>query len=131
MASKYFIYSTLTADQKYTAWTTPEKGGIPAVRRQVLIRGGTNVANKFLVTPRGVCTEVSEEDYGLLQQDHTFLLHKKNGFITVREEKVDPEVAVAADMEQKDASAPLTPESTEFEEQGGAPPKKDAVADEA
>ena len=40
MASRYFIYSTLTADQLYTAWTTPPKGGMAAIKHQVRVKGG-------------------------------------------------------------------------------------------
>lgn len=124
MSSRHFIYSTLTADQLYTDWTVPPKGGVAVAKRQVLVKGGANVADRNKATPRGVCTEVSAEEMASLQSNSTYLVHRKNGFITEREEKVDPEVAVAADMAQKDKSAPLSPESTEFEEAGGAKPKK-------
>ena len=129
MASRYFIYSTLTADQLYTAWTTPPKGGMAAIKHQVRVKGGANVANNHKVTPRGVRTEVTREDMEILKDLHVFQQHMKNGFITIREEKIDPEVAVAAEMEQKDKSAPFTPESREFVEHGGAPPMKESEKD--
>lgn len=101
-----FIYSTLTADQRYVEWV---KGGgdIAVEGRSVLVKGGSNVANKHLLTPLGVQTEVSDEDYAFLQEEPTFRLHVQNGFITVRQKKADAE-AVAADMATRDGSAPLT-----------------------
>lgn len=102
----YYIYSTLTADQRYVKWT---EGGadLYVEGRSVLIRGGSNVADKRLVTPIGVMTEVSDEDLALLEENDIFKLHRRNGFINVRQKEANAE-AVAADMETRDDSAPLT-----------------------
>ena len=101
-----YVYSTLTCDQRYTAW---EKGGgdIPVEAGSVLIKGGSNVADARVITRIGVRTEVTDEEYALLLENEVFKLHFDNGFITVEEKKVDPEV-VAADLVSRDASAPIT-----------------------
>lgn len=129
MPANIFIFSTLTSDQIYAMWSPPPAGGVARIERQVKIKGGANVASKLLVTPVGVRTQVTEEELDLLEKNHTFNRHVAGGFIQVRKDKVDPEVAVAADMEQRDKSAPYTPESPEFAESGAKPmksSKKDA-----
>lgn len=107
--AKNYIYSTLTSGMTYVTYA---QGGadLPIVEHRVNIAGGANVANKHLLTPRGVVTEVSDEDMGHLENNKLFQLHKRNGFILVDSVSVDPEIKVAADMEQKDDSAPITPE---------------------
>lgn len=108
--SRIFIFSTLAAAVRYTNY---DKGGadLPvAVGDGVLIEGGTGVADKNLVTPRGVVTEVSPEQLVYLQQNPIFLLHKKNGFIAVEESAKDPERVIGEGMQPQDASAQLTPD---------------------
>lgn len=138
MSKRLFIYSTLSADNIYAAYVA---GGadLPMVERQVLIRGGANVPDKRLVTPRGVVTEVTEDDYEhVLKPNHVFNLHVDNGFIQVSKTRSDPEVA-AADMTSRDEASPLVPEDfeadsakpvgfTEPEAQLAAPPAAVAPA---
>lgn len=109
--SKVYVYSTLSSDQDYGT-----KAGV------VRIKGGANVSNKNLVTPRGVVTEVTEAQLDALQHHAVFQAHATNGFITVSlsERKVDQMVR---DMEQRDGSAQETPE-TISKRQGRAPVKK-------
>lgn len=117
---KFYVYSTLGQDVHYASWAHSAKGEAGDIQTQgpgVTIKGGTGVIDRRLETPEGVLTIVSEEAMDFLRQDQVFLLHEKNGFITVREEKVDPEVA-AAEMERRDGSAQLT--EHDFEE-GKAP----------
>lgn len=105
--SKIFVYSTLTCDQRYTNYV-PGGGDLPVPVGSVFVKGGTGVADARLVTPRGVVTEVTEEELAILEANADFNLHRKNGFVEVSASKVDPEKA-AADMEGRDASAPLVP----------------------
>lgn len=104
--AKIYVFSTLANDQMYTNW---EKGGndVPIKGFQCLIKGGTGVANKRLVTPLGVATEITDEELGELEKNPSFVDHKKNGFITVRSKKAEAE-KVATDMNLKDESAPMT-----------------------
>jgi len=118
--AKNYIYSTLTTGMTYTSY---KQGGadLPVVEHRVHVAGGANVADKHLLTPRGVVTEVSDEDLEHLERNQLFQRHKANGFILVDTIKVDPEIKVAADMEQKDDSAPLTPEDYPDSAEGAKP----------
>lgn len=102
-----YIFSTLANDQTYQNWQSGE-GGVPQPAHKVFVKGGAGVANDRLVTPLGVATEVSDLDLAELEKNSVFVLHRKNGFITIRSKSADPE-KVAADMNRADKSAPLTP----------------------
>lgn len=105
--AKAYVFSTLTCDQLYTNWI---KGGadVAIVERQILVKGGAGVANDRIITPRGVVTEIDEEDIAILEQNEVFKIHQKNGFVMIERKAADPE-KVAADMASRDGSAPLTP----------------------
>ncbi|AWR58860.1 TPA: hypothetical protein SMO61_000185 [Proteus mirabilis] len=98
-----YAYCTLSNDQNYTV-----RDG------KVFIAGQANVMTKHMYTPRGRVTEISDEQYKQLKENHVFNLHCDNGYITVEERKEDPE-KVATNMEASDQSAPDTPESLEAE----------------
>jgi hypothetical protein len=108
MAKPFYVYSTLAADVLYQ---NVAAGGadVPVVVSEVLIRGGAGVANDRLVTPRGISTEVSEQDIEALRANPVFAMHEKNGFVMVDKALVDPEIAASA-MTGRDVSAPLVPE---------------------
>lgn len=110
-----YIYSTLTCDNAYT---NHSQGGadMPIALPPVLIKGGTGVANDRLITPRGVRTEVTDAELEYLRKNPVFLMHQKNGFVYVSDEKADAEI-VAADMEGRDGSAPVVPQDLSPEEQ--------------
>lgn len=99
------IFSTLSNDQSYTFYK--KEGGSTNVERSIFIAGKANVANKHLITPSGMATSVSDEDYADLQNNEVFNLHVKNGFLSVSKVKADPE-KVAKGMTSKDESAPKT-----------------------
>lgn len=103
----YYVYSTLGQDNTYTGYRSTHD--LPVAESRILIRGGTGVINKNLVTPHGVLNQVSDADYEVLQKNHDFQRHVKNGFIVVQkqEEKVEK---VVKGMQPKDGSAQLTPE---------------------
>ena len=105
-SSKIYVFSTLANDQNYTNWL---KGGgdVPIKGYSVLIKGGTGVANDRLITPMGISTEINELDLSELENNVVFQKHKASGFIVVKQKAADPE-KVAADMNRKDESAPLT-----------------------
>lgn len=108
MSKKLFIFSTLASD---VAYTNHAQGGgdMPIELPPVTIKGGAGVANDRLVTPRGVATEVTEEQVEYLRQNEIFKLHEKNGFVMVSEAFADPDT-VAADMTGRDNSAPIVPQ---------------------
>ena len=100
-----YIFSTLTSSVEYRNHV---QGGadLPVVDKSVLIVGGTNLPDKHLITPYGVMTTISAEDFSCLQDSDLFNLPQKNGFISVRDKPAGPE-KVATDMETRDQSAPL------------------------
>lgn len=107
-----FIYSTLTANTAYAVYA--ESGdGSPSFERQILIKGGSNVADKHFITPYGVMTEVSDEDLATLKTNPVFQKHLDGGFLKIQSRKNDAEV-VASDMTGRDQSAPLV--DADFEE---------------
>lgn len=104
--AKIYVFSTLANDQNYTNWI---KGGadIPVKGFSCIIKGGTGVANDRLITPLGVMTEIDDAALEELEKNPNFVQHKNGGFITVQKKKADTE-KVAADMNLKDESAPMT-----------------------
>src|SRR5579859_1519785 len=112
-----YVYSTATCSTNYCEYapTDDKNKGHAVIRKKVLIQGGHGIASQFhnggmghIHTPKGVATEVSEEDLEFLLQDKNFIRHMEAGFITVDKKKVDP-AKRAENMKQKDGSAPLTP----------------------
>lgn len=79
------------------------------VESQVLIKGGSGIANKNIITPYGVATEVTPDELAQLESNEQFQLHKANGYIRVESKKSETE-KVVKDMTKKDKSAPATPE---------------------
>ncbi|MDD9339598.1 MAG: hypothetical protein PV362_08080 [Providencia heimbachae] len=100
-----YVYCTLSNDQNYSV-----------ADGAVFIAGQANIMTKHMYTPRGRVTEVSDEQYAQLKDNHVFKLHKENGYVSVENRKEDPE-KVATNMEASDKSAPDTPESLEAEKQ--------------
>ncbi len=114
-----FVYSTLSRSRHYTGWSRPsEKTMKPEIIWQVLIHGGANIptspeSERGRFTPKGIRTEISEEQLAQLQQNSVFLKHQEQGYIIVVSSEIDPDI-VARDMKEKDASAPLTDKSPAF-----------------
>ena len=106
--SKIYVYSTMTASVTYCAW---RKGGgdVPSIAQSVTINGGSNVVDKFIRTPRGVMTEITQDQLDIMEQDGVYQIHKSKGFITIDANLHDVEKVVAGNMESADASAQLTP----------------------
>lgn len=121
-----YVYSTLANDNVYTGYT---EGGadLPRKTYEILVKGGTGVAGKWtnLMTPRGVVTEITDEEAEALKSNVIFNRHKDNGFVTLDSKYTEPE-KVAADMEGRDASAPLVDEDfgKKDERNPGAPTQR-------
>ena len=114
-----YVYSTLTCSTNYAIYE--KTNDLPKLVKKILIVGGKGVATKNLYTPKGIVTEVSDEDLELLEKHYSFIEHKENGFILVEKKNVNLE-KVVANMAEKDASAPLTPKDYE-KPSDEAPPK--------
>lgn len=108
MASVY-VFSTLACDNQYRTFT---KGGgdVPIVESSVLIKGGAGIANKHMITPRGVMTTITSEELAILETNEMFKLHRDNGYITIESKKADADEVAQKSMKKKDKSAPVTPE---------------------
>lgn len=117
-----YIFSTLTNSLNVCAYEAPQ-GGTPRRVRSVLVNGGANVADKHLITPQGVVTEVSDEDLAFLKQNKMFNRMVERGFVKIeaKEAKVEK---VVADMTSRDESAPLVPDDFTEETKGAKPSKK-------
>lgn len=113
--SKIYIYSTLPTAVEYTVEGSPEL---------IRIDGDAGVPDKRLTTSRGAVTEVTDDQYRALQENHVFKLHVENGYLVAdtKKHKADD---VASGMNEKDKSRPDTPESLAAD--GFAKPSTDKV----
>lgn len=118
MSKKLFVFSTLASD---VAYTNHAQGGadLPIDLPPVRVKGGAGVMNDRIVTPRGIVTEVTEEEVEYLRANQVFQLHEKNGFVMVSDSYGDPD-SVAADMTGRDNSAPVVPQDLKDEDQPAA-----------
>lgn len=109
-----YVYSTATAGNDYTEYRHITKDLNDPVKK-VSIRGGSNLADKQVITPYGVATEVSEDDLEFLKNHPVFKMHMEAGYIRFDESKKDPErVITETAMEIRDNSAPETPETLDL-----------------
>lgn len=120
----HYVYSTGTCSGTYVEYqkTPPisenkSSPGYNRAIRKVTINGGHGVATKHLFTPKGVVTQVSDDDMEFLLKNTSFQRHVEAGFITYDKKKVDPEKKIQ-NMAQEDGSAPLTPKYFEKGENG-------------
>jgi len=106
MSKSAHVFSTLANDQLYTNYQR-NASGVPVPTAEILIKGGAGVANKRLITPLGVATEIAEDSLPELEKNAVFRQHRDAGFLIVRTRSADPD-KVASDMNRRDLSAPLT-----------------------
>jgi hypothetical protein len=104
-----YVYSTLTCDTAYATYEKNRTQDVNIVKRKIVIKGGAGIANKFMQTPRGVATPVTDEQLAVLKDNPVFKRHLERGFLLIDAKKVAVEKKVA-NMTKKDKSAPVTPE---------------------
>lgn len=109
----FYVYSTLTSSNDYAIYEKNNAKDLPKINRVIRIEGGSNVANKNLITPRGVVTSVSDSNYEALKENYHFKKHLENGFLSVVKKEVKIEKVISS-LEKKDKSAPKTPNDVEF-----------------
>lgn len=110
MASEFvYLASTLAAAVEYPVYGKAVGDNLPPVERRITLAGGHGVINRNLITPQGVITKVTAEDYAALKENSVFKLHVDNGYVREVEANTLPEAA-AADLNQKDPGAPLKEE---------------------
>jgi hypothetical protein len=118
-----YIYSTSSSDNEFRFFNRSPDGK-PIPNGGIVIRGGANVANKNFITPRGVVTTVSEEVLERLKTHPVFQRMVDKGFLSHRNDKVDPEKQ-AAEMATRDLSAQAVDE--DFESEGALQPISNAT----
>jgi hypothetical protein len=116
------VFSRLANSQKYAKYAPPvfgADGKVNTVESYVHIKGGANLANKHLETPRGVATIITDEEAAALKKNPIFLLHEDRGHVTIETSATEKDVEkVVSDMGQEaDLSAPITP--SDFTENDG------------
>ena len=103
-----YLQCTSSAGTKFKILSPKDdpKNPKPLILKEIQVAGGANVRDaKSIMTPNGACTEVSDEDYALLEKDHTFQEMVESGHIIVT---TDHHLNVK-DNKKKDGAAPKTP----------------------
>lgn len=100
---KVYVCSKMASDNAYTTWHPGQKAAndMPRKDRQVLIKGGSGVINRQLVTPHGVVTPITAEELELVRKScPAFTRHEKAGFLKVLEKDPSPKdvKSIAKDM---------------------------------
>lgn len=96
-----YVYSTVTASIAYKIGD-----------KTIVIKGGANVTDKHMWTPRGVATNVTREELDELRKIPSFAKREKNGFFSTSQFEKNPD-KVAGDMAGADKSAQADVEKLE------------------
>jgi hypothetical protein len=103
-----YIASTATTPIAFVKYADqPDPNMIAQEIHRVVIKGGANLADKNLFTPRGVVTAITDKDWEVLCQDRKFAEMVEAGFMTILSSESDKDAAVR-DLTPKDRSAPKT-----------------------
>lgn len=113
--SSVYVCSKMACDNAYTTWHPKQSSAndMPRKDRQILIKGGSGVINKQLVTPHGVVTKITKEEFELAREScPAFRRHEKAGFLKVLEKDPSPKdvKSMAKDMPE-DKSKQATKDS--------------------
>lgn len=134
MAKLLCVFSTMSAAVRYVDWKPGAGEGAPAQEGEsVVVKGGAGVADKNIVTPRGVATMVTEAQAAMLRANAVFKLHQANGFVSLEEVPAPPSSDAVegkvAKLEGRDASAPLVDQdfAPGLVPTTGTPPKSTAA----
>lgn len=116
------IFSTLSSPQIFTKWSTPsETGMLPTIEREVAVKGGAGIASKNLITPNGVHTAITQEDYDAICDLKHFKDFVESGHIRVERKEHDIDKMVS-DMNPRDPGGPITPADYETAAKDGSQP---------
>lgn len=114
-----YIISKMAANVNYAIYTKGARG-INEVKQVITIRGGADVIDKkTLVTPEGVLTPVTDDEFAKLQDNPIFLRHIERGVLKVCTNERNAEKS-SVEL-TKDDSAQLTPK--DYKKQGKKRPK--------
>src|ERR1700756_3894247 len=83
------VYSTLANSQKFVRYrdNRDQVNDLPVAEVEVLIKGGTGIASKNLITPMGVHTSITQEQYEAIKDLEHFRTFVDRGFIRVEQRK--------------------------------------------
>ena len=111
----FYVYSTATNSGTYVEYENNASNELAIPKKwpdgtsmKVTIKGGHGLADKHFVTPKGVVTKVTDSEMEMLLRNPAFKRHMDRGFMTYDKKNIEP-WKKAANMAQKDGSAPLTP----------------------
>lgn len=96
-----YVYSTVTASIAYTVGD-----------KTIVIKGGANVTDKHMWTPRGVATEVTKDELEELRKIPSFASREKDGYFSTSQFEKNAN-KVAGDMAGADKSAQADVEKLE------------------
>ena len=96
-----YVYSTVTASIAYTVGD-----------KTIVIKGGANVTDKHMWTPRGVATEVTKDELEELRKIPSFSSREKDGYFSTSQFEKHAN-KVAGDMAGADKSAQADVEKLE------------------
>jgi hypothetical protein len=119
------IYSTLANPQKFVTYLMPDAadanqmGRLPVIDREVLIRGGAGIASKNLITPLGVHTAITADEYESIRELPHFQAFVKSGHFRVENKSVDID-KIVGDMNPRDPGGPVTPADYETAKKDGS-----------
>ncbi len=104
---KNYIYSTVSSSVRFCKYDQSNPG-VTTIEESFIVKGGANVIDKRLLTPRGVVTEVSNETLAWLTENREFQQMIAKGFLVLQRDQSrqrDPEVVRAEYMEGRDKAA--------------------------
>lgn len=104
------VISTLGANMEYTEWVN--NAGMNSALKSVTVRGGAGIANRSLVTPEGVRTQVSDEDAAFLAKHGMFKFHQERGHVKIVSMERDPD-SIAQSMTKDEGTRPRNEDDVE------------------
>ena len=113
-----YIVSHESASVEFPMWVRTVSG--VTANKSVLIQGGADVINKVNETPKGIVTEVTDEELEFLQTQWLFQEKVKNGLYEVQKTEKKAKESAQVRKGKKDKGAQLT--AKDFEEAGMTPP---------
>lgn len=111
-----YICSNLASDKTFVEYhqLKTSANDLPVKKKAVTIKGGSGIANKHFITPRGIVTEVTDSECEFLEKHIAFKRQVSRGFLEVLNKSPSTATAekISSDLKE-DNSAPITPEKLE------------------
>lgn len=104
------VYSTLSAPVAYNIFVHKvNKNDMNRIAKKILIKGGANISDKNLYTPKGVVTHVEDDEFEILKVHPVFIKHEEAGFMKFDKGTKNQVEKAVKSMKKKDKSAQRTP----------------------